>query len=255
MKRVISVLLLVCGVLLIGLGTFSIISKNDRAEEKHEEDEFAVDKINNISDFNGIYKNNELTVKLYNFEENKVNMRITGKSDREYDEYVNLTLEENVLNGLTQDYSYHVGLKDGKLVIKNDQSDILSLEYEKTGEYTELDFVKDTGWITPPIENGITGVYKNEKHEIRLYQVAENEITCYIIDNEYSTLTKQMVKNDNGTYTIKEEQNPDKIDITIKINENSLEVTSNHAYYKTFSGTYERIGDYELNDIINDIYM
>ena len=171
-KNIIIFLIVLIIIFMIGISINKFVIHKD--DSNNENINSNTNTNNNISLYNGIYKLDNATIKLYAVSNDKVNYSYTASmyvSSGTYD-YVDGKLEYDFFDDI-----YKASLdQNNNLVLDSSNKDIVSGTYTKSSEYKLDDYYTDNYGSLELLNNEYNGKYTYEKDYIYVYQAIDKTI-------------------------------------------------------------------------------
>lgn len=258
----IGLILSIVGLLLIVISFIYAMTCTNIFKSKENEGDIESDVI----EFNGIYENDGIIVKIYDIP----NLEIDGYS-YEYIDNINYNIGNMIIgfaqlhdNTATSDgvesliefefTNKGLDLKADDNTLKKFEGSIKNGTYKKVKEYKDEDFYSDYIGNIKFFESKYNGEYKMGESKLFAFQTNEDEIKVYVFSDPKSSIVLYgLVFNIQPDGSLKESivfGNEDPT-ATIKFEDNKYIFTSKSS--DEISGTYEKVGSLSLKNA-NSLY-
>ena len=245
MKKIITLVLLLLGVLFIGIG-IGLIGKqnnnnNTNNNNNNNNNEVIIDE---FSKYNGIYKKDNTIIKLYELSDNRLYYEISGTSG-----IANINQDNAIATYLENNYIFTVN--DNVLTFTTNSNDYPNGEYEKTQEYTYINVFNDKYGESTYLNTRYNGDYSSKEYTIYMFQINANVVIVY---TSYNGNTASLLYNimDDGSLVTRLENT----EIKIIVNNDNIIYQANGTQDEVnkLNGTHNKVKNLTIKDILNNIY-
>ena len=248
-KSNLGIILIGIAILLLITGMFLFLTKGEKKD--NETDIKPVSEVKS-SDFDGVYKKEKTTIKLFSLGEKNVYYYIdaNGGTIRSSGSFRN----GNVFGSLF-DENYTFSLLDNGISVETNSTVVLNGTYDKTGNYTIEEFYNDNIGDPSYLTSKYNGIYKDEQSNILMYNINEKEVV-FNIDKTSDGVISSLQRN----FEIKDDNTLEYVDdstgavSTITINDDSLTVNIVEDTLINYNGTYKKDSDITIESLLKQIY-
>lgn len=250
-KSRIGLIVIACSIIVIVVGVVLLLNNNNKSSSGKGNDEPPV-VTNTAANFNGVYKDNGVTIKLFALGEKNVsyNIEANGGSVSSTGEFKNGTVFGSLF-----DENYTFRLTDNGVLVDTNSAVISPGTYSKSGDYKIEEFYEDNVGEAKYLSSKFNGKYTGESTNVLIYNTRENDVIFIInktVDNEFSSFQRNFeIKDEN---TLVHEDDYDGSVSTITFNDDTIVVDIKADTLIDYNGTYTKESGLTIEDLLKEIY-
>ena len=256
--KIISLVILIIFIIVLALLLINNSSKNSNNKKNpvnNEENEHIInlentectEKIN----WNGVFKNNNSTLKLYQKSETELNFEGEINNNYIYGTATNINKNKTIFTNDEVTYTFIICKDEVFLTTPN----IKDMKLTRNSDYTNTDYYKEHFGDPKYLDSIFNGIFKNDKYTIKLYQKSDTEVSLTITGDFYYNA---IIKIENNQIDYEETLDGYTQKIKININDNIMSLEMSDTYpgntLHQINGTYPKESNYTIDQIILDNY-
>lgn len=201
--------------------------------------------------WNGIFKNNNSTLKLYQKSETELNFEGEINNNYLYGTATNINKNKAIFTNDDVSYTFIICKDEVFLTTSN----IKDMKLIRSSDYTNTDYYKEHFGEPKYLNSTFNGIFKNDKYTIKLYQKSDTEASLTITGDFYYNA---IIKIENNQIDYEETIDGYTQKIKININDNIMLLEMSDTYPSNtldqVNGTYTKESNYTIDQIILNNY-